>query len=154
MRAANEVSSDRISAVTAISTGDTGEELPAELQMYDEHARYQLPKLKKSYWSKCQLLEVSCPLTSHLSPLAIARNAEIVGPQAPGSSHRSPSPAPCRIFQPGFTHRHARGRVSPFRDADFLASHLHTAVAAPIEPFSRDFATCCAICLPGPCSGS
>jgi hypothetical protein len=28
-------------------------------QMYDEHARSQLPKLKRTYYQKCQALEVS-----------------------------------------------------------------------------------------------
>lgn len=28
-------------------------------QMYDEHSRSQLPKLKRTYYQKCQALEVS-----------------------------------------------------------------------------------------------
>ncbi len=27
--------------------------------MYEEHAKNQLPKLKRTYWQKCQIVEVS-----------------------------------------------------------------------------------------------
>jgi hypothetical protein len=54
-------------------------------EMYDEHFKQHVPKLKKTYWQKCQALEVSLALSGSTWVTADKTGSQAAGSCDPGA---------------------------------------------------------------------